>query len=314
MKAVQCKEVTKKYGRRTALHGVSFSMEENKIIGLAGRNGAGKTTLLKILAGLLKESDGEAEVYGNRPFNNLLVSANSIYIDDQMNFPTSLTLKEILEEGRRFYHNWDHKLAMNLFDYFGFHPKGHHNELSKGKESTFNMIIGLASRSALTIFDEPTTGMDAAVRKDFYRALLKDYLAYPRTILLSTHHLEEVEDLLEEIIVLQKGNLLLHTSMEDMKSYAVAVSGRNESMPGWMKHKVFLYEEKQGPYEKTIILENDLTTVEKEELKRNGVQLSAVSASDAFVYMTAEANGKGGLDDVFSGHINSGSGQKTSQL
>lgn len=307
MKAVQTKELIKKYGRRTALNGVSFSIEENTITGLAGRNGAGKTTLLKILTGLLKESDGKVEVYGNRPFNNLQVSANSIYIDDQMNFPTSLTLKEILEEGRRFYHNWDHTLAMSLFDYFGFHPKGRHNELSKGKESTFNMIIGLASRSALTIFDEPTTGMDAAVRKDFYRTLLKDYLAYPRTILLSTHHLEEVEDILEDILLMDKGNLLMHTSMEDMKSYAVAVSGRKEWMPEWMEDKHLLYKEESGPYEQTMILQNNFTSEEKEELKRKGVQLSPVSASDAFVYMTGEANGKGGVDDVFSGRIDSGS-------
>lgn len=300
MKAIKCEALTKTYYRKKALNDLTFSVEENKIVGLIGRNGAGKTTLMKLLAGFSKAKSGVVEVYERRPFNNLFVSANTIYIDDQMNFSTTLTLSGILEEGRRFYHNWDHDLAFRLFDYFGFHKKQHHNELSKGKESTFNMIVGLASRSPLTIFDEPTTGMDAAVRKDFYRALLKDYLAHPRTILLSTHHLEEMEDLLEEVVLLHEGTLHLHMSMDDLKEYSVGLSGKSSEMEVFLQGKeVFYYRQNHAADDCYAVIRNDFTSDEYRQMQQAGIVLTPVSASDLCVYMTIETSGKGSVDDVF---------------
>ena len=154
-----------------------------------------------MIAGFFRETSGEIEVFSETPFNNLNVSANTIYMDDQMTFPASLNLAELLEEAERFYRNWNAELADGLLDYFSLNPKQLHNKLSKGMKSTFQMIFGLSERCALTIFDEPTSGMDAGVRKDFYRALLKDYIAYPRTIILSSHHLNEIEDLMEDVLL-----------------------------------------------------------------------------------------------------------------
>ncbi|MYL71433.1 ATP-binding cassette domain-containing protein [Halobacillus litoralis] len=299
MKAIKCKDVNKQFYRKRALNDLSFSVDENKIVGVIGRNGAGKTTLLKILAGLLKEKSGVIEVFGRRPFNNLFVSANTIYIDDAMNFPTALTLKEILEEARRFYHHWDHELALRLFHFFEFEPKQRHNELSKGKESTFNMIVGLASRSPLTIFDEPTTGMDAAVRKDFYRALLKDYLAHPRTILLSTHHLEEMEDLLEEVLVIHEGALSLHISMDELKEYGVGLTGKKDAVDSFLKEKEMLWKKEQTFDTCYAVIKNDLTGDDYQRLKESGVQVSPVKANDLCIYLTESQNGKGSVDDVF---------------
>ncbi|MGP4060702.1 ABC transporter ATP-binding protein [Halobacillus sp. H74] len=299
MKAIECKSLTKTYRRKKALSDFTVSIDENKVVGLVGRNGAGKTTFMKILAGLLKEQSGTVEVYGRRPFNDLFVSANTIYIDDEMNFPAPLTLKEILEEGRRFYHNWDHELAGRLFKYFGFHPKQRHNELSKGYESTFNMIIGLASRSPLTIFDEPTTGMDAAVRKDFYRALLKDYLAHPRTILLSTHHLEEMEDVLEEIVLIDKGELYWQMSMDELKEYSIGLAGKKDVLEPWVQNQEVFYTRETGVDDRYMVVENTFNEYERQQMQLAGIGLSAVSASDLCVYVTDEKGRKGGVDDVF---------------
>ncbi|MGO4886675.1 ABC transporter ATP-binding protein [Anaerobacillus sp. MEB173] len=202
---IECNELTKTYGGKKALNNLSFMIEENKITGIIGRNGAGKTTLLKIIAGFLRETSGEIKVFSEKPFNSLTVSANMIFVDDQMSLPTTLSLQEILEVAATFYKNWDMELAQRLFDYFSFHRDQRHSSLSKGMKSTFNMILGLSARCPLTIFDEPTTGMDAAVRADFYRALLKDYIAYPRTILISSHHLDEIEDLLEDVLLIKEG-------------------------------------------------------------------------------------------------------------
>src|SRR5690625_5518556 len=107
MNIIECKDLTKSYGKLQALDHLSLNIQENKITGLIGRNGAGKTTLLKILAGYWRETSGEVKVFSEKPFDNLQVSANTIFVDDQMKFPDSLTLMEILEQGEHFYEKWD---------------------------------------------------------------------------------------------------------------------------------------------------------------------------------------------------------------
>ncbi|MBA2176324.1 ABC transporter ATP-binding protein [Halobacillus locisalis] len=297
MKAIHCKELTKQYRRKAALDGVDLSIDDNKIIGLIGRNGAGKTTLLKIISGMLRESSGHVEVFSKRPFNNLFVSANSIYIDDQMNFPPSLTLKELLKEGRRFYKNWDHDLALRLFEHFGFHEKESHKNLSKGKESTFNMIVGLCSRCPLTIFDEPTTGMDAAVRKDFHRALLKDYIAHPRTILLSTHYMNEMEDLFEEVVLLDHGKLRLHTTMDDLREYAIGLSGKVSSVQPWLEGRDVLDQQESGLDDVQVAVKHDYTDGEIQRMRLDGISVTSIQPTDACMFLTKQEGG--GLDHVF---------------
>lgn len=295
MKVIQCKNLAKRMNGRNALNELSFTLEGDKITGLIGRNGAGKTTLMKILAGYWYETSGEVEVFSERPFQNLNVSVNAIYVDDQMKFSHTLTLEEILREAARFYPNWDAVLAERLFEYFSFHPKAKHDYLSKGKKSTFNMMIGLASRCKLTMFDEPTTGMDASVRKDFYRALLKDYLAHPRTILLSSHHLEEIADLLEEIILIDKGQVVLHESMDELKVYAQGITGKAEVLEKLLAGEKVIYETRVGDHSTYAVVKSNSPVIQK--AKQHGMATGPVSPNDLCIYLTAEH--KGGIDDVF---------------
>lgn len=146
MRVIQCNELTKEYGKLKAVHNLSFYINANTITGVIGRNGAGKTTLLKLLAGFYRKTEGDVKVFGQDPFNNLNVSANLMFVDDQMKFPPSLPLVDILTVASDFYENWNDEIAKGLFNYFGFHEKQMHHKLSKGMKSTFNMIIGLAAR------------------------------------------------------------------------------------------------------------------------------------------------------------------------
>ncbi|PMC40314.1 ABC transporter [Bacillus sp. UMB0899] len=298
MSVIECKGLSKNYGKKRALHQVSFVIKENTITGLIGRNGAGKTTLLKLIAGFFYQTEGDLKVFSKNPFNSLFVSANRIYIDDQLNFPNTLTLKDILQSAASFYMNWDHTLADKLFDYFTFHPSQRYQQLSKGMKSTFNMIIGLSSRCSLTIFDEPTTGMDASVRKDFYRALLKDYLDHPRTIILSSHLLNEIEDLLEDILLLKDGEKCLHVSIEELKEYGVYLQGSNKSVREIAGNKEVFYEKSLGHDHLQLGIENTLTNLEMEEAASMGVHISPISADDLCTYLTNKTIG--GIDDVFN--------------
>lgn len=294
MKIIECQNVMKRYKRMNALESITFQLEDQKITGLIGRNSAGKTTLLKILAGFIKESSGEVKVFSNNPFNNLTVSANSILVDDQMSFPDSFTLAEILAIAPTFYSKWDEQLAKRLFDYFSLNPKQQHSKLSKGTRATFNMIFGLATRCALTMFDEPTNGMDEVVRADFYRALLKEYIAYPRSILISSHHLAEIEHLLEDILLIHKGKVVFHQSLDEVREYAVGIQGPAKDVEKWVAHKEILYTTQlEGQLQYTVVKKNNNLDLVQEE----GVTFRSVSASDICVYVTSEK--KGVIDDVF---------------
>lgn len=297
MNVIAGKDVTKEYGRTSALKNVSFSIEENKITGLIGRNGAGKSTLLKIVAGFLKETSGEVKVFNEHPFNNLKVSANMIFIDDKMTMPPTLTLAELLESAERFYENWDRDLAFRLFDYFSLDPNHYHQHLSKGMRSTFNMIIGLSARCPLTLFDEPTTGMDAAVRKDFYRALLKDYLEHPRTIVISSHLLDEIEELLEDILLLKEGEKYLHLPVEELKEYAIGLSGKTDLVKRWTEGLEILHKKEVGIDGAYVVVRNEDIEMDWRKAKMAGLEITPVSTNDLCVYLTNKT--KGGIDDVF---------------
>ncbi|KAA0550379.1 ABC transporter ATP-binding protein [Bacillus sp. BGMRC 2118] len=296
MKVIEIKGLVKKYGKKTALNQLDFSIEANKITGVIGRNGAGKTTLLKIMAGFMRKTSGEINVFSEDPFDNLKVSANMVFIDDNMSFSPSLTLQEIVKIAEEFYENWDAELAKRLFHYFQFQSNERHQKLSKGKKSTFNAIIGLAARCPLTIFDEPTTGMDAAVRKDFYRALLKEYIEYPRTILLSSHHLTEIEDLLEDVLLIKNGEVSLHTTISDLKEYAIGISGKREIIKDWIESCDVLAEKNLGAGNSYIVVKNSGLDIEKARLQ--GLEIHHVSAEDVSVYITGTTGRE--IDDVLN--------------
>ncbi|AXI00585.1 ABC transporter ATP-binding protein [Sporosarcina sp. PTS2304] len=297
MEVITLRDVTKKYKSFKVLDQVTLTIRENVITGLIGRNGAGKTTLMKMVAGFTKESSGELRVFGERPFNSLAVSANMIFVDDRMGFPDALTLGNILVECDRFYENWDNELATRLLEYFGLPLTVKHRVLSKGKQSTFNAVVGIAARCSLTMFDEPITGMDSATRKDFYRALLKDYITHPRTIVLSSHHIEEMEDLLEDILLIDGKTVGFHGPIIELQEKFLSLQGRSSILEAHATRYAVVHRSMEGPVTEWIV-DNEYTEQELSDLKRAGINVSAVSASDAYLAMTGQT--KGGVDDVFN--------------
>lgn len=293
MTMITCSHVGKKYRNKYANDDLSFSIKENTITGVIGRNGAGKTTLLKMIAGYIQPTSGEIKVCGQHPFHNLFVATNTIFIDDQMVFPTTFSLTDILQSCQHFYPNWDATLAKKLLDYFELPSYQQQGRLSKGQKSTLHMIVGLASRSPLTIFDEPTTGMDSSVRKDFYRALLKDYVAFPRTILLSSHQVEEIEHLLEDVLLIDQGKKILHMGVDDVRDYALSVIGDAVSVKQLTQECDIIYKESIGNNQLRMIVRNDRIIGHHS----GNVVVQNVSVHDIAIYLSKRE--KGGIDHVF---------------
>jgi ABC-2 type transport system ATP-binding protein len=299
MNVVESSELNKRFGSKNAVDGMNMEIGEGRITGLIGRNGAGKTTLLKLIAGYWKPSSGVLTVFGQVPFNNLQISANMIFVDENMVFPASFTLREILHEMPRFYKNFDLVLAEKLLDYHCIDPKQHHTRLSKGMRSTFNTIIGVSAHCPLTIFDEPTSGMDASARKDFYRTLLKDYITCPRTVILSSHLLGELSGLLEDILLIDSGRKIIHFTSDEAAGYAVALRGKREAVEALASGQNVLHREEFAPGEMFLAVQNDFTQEETSHIKEAGIELLPVTVDDLCIYLTEKD--KGGIDSVFSG-------------
>lgn len=295
MNTVECANLVKTFSQKRAVDGLTAQIGENRITGLIGRNGAGKTTFLKLIAGYLRKTSGTLSVFGQNPFNSLTVSGNLIFVDDSMSFPQSLTLGDIIAEMPRFYHNFDSALALRLLDYYSLDKKQHTAKLSKGQRSTFNSIVGISARAALTIFDEPTTGMDAAARKDFYRALLKEYIAFPRTVILSSHLLGELSGLLEDIMLIDNGRLCAMMTADEAAGYAAGLRGGAQAVEKFAGERQVLHREEfaGGLY---LVVKGQLTPQEAAITRENGVEVLPVEADDLCIYLTQR--NKGGIDNA----------------
>lgn len=298
MTAITCLDLTKTYGKANALRALSCTIAKDAITGVIGPNGAGKTTLLKCIAGYLRPTSGTIRVFERDPYDDLTVNASMIFVDETMTFPDGQKLGQILALYSRFYGNWDQTLAEKLLDYFALPADRLPQALSKGMLSTFRSIIGLAAHAPLTILDEPTTGMDSGVRQDFYRALLKDYLAHPRTILISSHLLAEIEDLLEYLLLIDQGSALLAAPVTELASYALTLSGRAERLQPFLERRTILRQESPLAGHLTVMVIDDLTPDERARLAGSGVTTSAVSLNELCITLTAR--NKGGIDHVFA--------------
>ncbi|MEG0259077.1 MAG: ABC transporter ATP-binding protein [Lysinibacillus sp.] len=297
MNILTFENVSKKYRRgKSALSNFTCTIEENKIIGIIGRNGAGKSTFLKIAAGHMKPTHGDCRIFTHNPLNSLLVSANTILIDDQLSFSDMFSLDDILKMGKDFYPNWQEDLAYRLLTYAGLSRSSKHAELSKGQLATFNLIYGLVSRCKLTLLDEPMNGMDEAIRTDFYRAILKEYIAYPRTILISSHHLHELEAIVEEIILIDEGTVVEHTSVEDLKQLLVALHGPADDVHRIISGATIYQEKTVGPHT-SVIIEAKSLFIDEQQLKALDIRIQCLTASEVCMYSTAK--GGGVIDDVF---------------
>jgi ABC-2 type transport system ATP-binding protein len=216
--------LTRHYRDHVALDDVSLELPEGSITGLLGRNGAGKTTLLRILAGQEYPSAGSVRVLGEPPAENERVLRRLVFVREDQSYP-DIRVGHALRVASWFYPNWDPGLAETLIADFGLRPNKTIKKLSRGMRSALGITIGLAARAELTLFDEPYAGLDAVARQIFYDRLLADYAGHPRTILLSTHLIDEAAALFESVLVIDQGRIVLEAAADGLRGVATTVSG-----------------------------------------------------------------------------------------
>jgi ABC-2 type transport system ATP-binding protein len=221
---IEAKDLSKRYGRFLALDRVSFSLGSGRIVGLIGRNGAGKTTALKAILGLTSY-EGSVRVLGLEPSGdrNALMS-QVCFIADAAVLPRWLSVRQALDYVAGVHPRFDRKRAEDFLATTSIRRSSRVGELSKGMITQLHLALILAIDARVLVLDEPTLGLDLIYRRQFYDTLLNDYLDKERTILLTTHQVEEVENLLTDVLFIDRGRVVLDASVEDLAARFVQLN------------------------------------------------------------------------------------------
>ncbi|MEU4564802.1 ABC transporter ATP-binding protein [Actinoplanes sp. NPDC023936] len=284
--SIQTTGLRVRYGDTDALHGLDLDLPGGKIYGLLGRNGAGKSTLLGALAGFRKPSAGTVLVDGRPVFENVAVTSRICLIrEDGGVGDGGDKLADVLDMARHLRPGWDAAYADELMDRFALPRKTTISALSRGQRSAFGVVVGLASRAPLTMFDEAHLGMDAPTRQLFLDELLRDYLARPRTFVISTHLIEEQSPLFEDVLIIDRGRLLLHEELDELRTRGVSVTGPAQAVEDFTAGMTVLGRQRLGPTLQAMVY-GGFDAERRGQARERGLELGPVGVQDLFIHLT----------------------------
>ncbi|MBX5443858.1 ABC transporter ATP-binding protein [Sphaerobacter sp.] len=280
--------LTLRYGDVTALDELSLSMVGGKIYGLLGRNGSGKTSLLSVLASFRKPTSGDVRINGQPVFENQAITSQIAFIRESGD---TVEDTEKVESAMRYAAylrpNWDAEYAARLLERFEVSTKARIGSLSRGKRSALGIVLGLAARAPLTIFDETYLGMDAPSRYAFYDELLNDFMEHPRTFIISTHLIEEVSRLFENVVIIDRGRLVVQDDVETLLSRGNAVTGPADVVDQFVNGYGFtVIGTRQLGRTKSAMVYGQLDPEKRAEARAAGLDLEPLALQDLFVHLT----------------------------
>ena len=227
---IEVSALTRRFGAQTALASVSLSVPRGGVYGLVGANGAGKTTLIKHILGLLRAESGSVRVFGLDPVADPVAVLSRLgYLSEENDLPAWMRIDELIAYSRAFYRGWDDAYAEELRRTFALDPAAKVRTLSKGQKARIGLLIALAYRPELLVLDEPSSGLDPIVRRDIVGAILRTIADEGRTVLFSSHLLEEVEQVADHVTMISQGRIVLDAPLSEIKE-SHRVDGRLPSL------------------------------------------------------------------------------------
>ncbi|WP_261570532.1 ABC transporter ATP-binding protein [Frankia gtarii] len=282
--------LTRRYRGHVALDDVTVDIEDGTITGLLGRNGAGKTTFLRIVAAQEFPSAGEVRVLGASPSENDAVLRRMVLVREDQTYP-DIKVKHVLRAASWFHPNWSDELADTLLGAFDLPAGRAVKKLSRGMRSAVGIVVGLAARAEVTLFDEPYAGLDAVARQIFYDYLLADYAEHPRTILLSTHLINEVADLLERVVMIDRGRVVLDADADTVRGAATAVSGPAPAVEAFAAGRL-TRERRELAAHASVVVASPLTGGDRAWARELNLTLTPLSLQQVVVHASAGAPGE----------------------
>lgn len=283
------RNLTQTFGDTHALADISLTLATPGIHGLLGRNGSGKTTLMSIIAGLRKPTAGTVSLDGAPVYENYAATSRICIIRESGDTTAEWTdtIAEALALARDMRPFWDDAYAAKLLDLFELSPGMKVAALSRGERAKLACLLGLAARTPLTLFDEAYLGMDAPGRYVFYDALLEDFLAHPRLIMVSSHHIEEVARLFEEVVIIDHGRLVLHEAADALRGRGVSLTGPTTTVDALAAQARLLSEKTLGPTKSVTLY--DAPEALLDDARKAGLEIGTLPIQDLFVHLTARS-------------------------
>lgn len=283
--AILTRGLSKSYKDVHALVDINLELMPERIYGLLGRNGAGKTTLMSILTGQNYPTQGSAQIFGHAPFEHDATLSKICFIRESQKYPDDFKASQAFKAASIFFENWNEELAQDLIREFNLPLKCRIKKLSRGQLSAVGVIIGMASRADVTFFDEPYLGLDAVARQIFYDRLVEDFAEYPRTIVLSSHLIDEVANLLEHVIVIDQGKIVVDEEAEELRGSAVTVTGSAEKVESFIGQAPVLHRDGLGSLA-SVSIRARLSQTQRARAQELGLELTPVSMQDLVVRST----------------------------
>ncbi|MEX2152597.1 MAG: ABC transporter ATP-binding protein [Gemmatimonadaceae bacterium] len=215
---ISISELSRSFGTTTALSSVSLSIPRGAVYGLVGANGAGKTTLIKHILGLLRAESGSVRIFGLDPVADPVGVLSRIgYLSEENDLPGWMRVDELIRYSRAFYPAWDDAYAEELRQTFALDPSAKIKTLSKGQKARMGLLVALAYRPDLLVLDEPSSGLDPIVRRDILGAVIRTIADEGRTVLFSSHLLDEVEEVADHVTMISQGRIVLSAPLDAIK-------------------------------------------------------------------------------------------------
>jgi ABC-2 type transport system ATP-binding protein len=284
--AIEFREVTKRFGDTVALDRVSLTLKENQVYGLLGNNGAGKTTLLSILTDRLPPTEGTVLVDGEAVRNNDRALGKLFMVGEQNLYPDDMKVRKALDAAQLFYPRFDRAYAEAAAEKFGLNPKKKISSLSTGYRSIFRLVLGLSVNVPYLIFDEPVLGLDAQHRDLFYRMLIEKFADQPCTVVISTHLIAEVANLIGHTVIIRSGRILKDAPTEELTADAYSISGPAGAVDAYLDGKRVLSSHVLGGL-KTACVQGT-----RDENLPAGLERTQLNLQDYFINLMEEEDGK----------------------
>ncbi len=243
---ISLNHVTKNFGRKQVLTDVTAELPAGRIYGLLGSNGVGKTTLMSLICGHQFRTGGHILIDGIDPVENPLVLQRTCFVHEDQLYNDAFSVRDILAVIPAFYPTWSAETADRLVTRFRLPLDTKSKKLSRGQRSALAITLSLASRAAYTFLDEPYLGLDASSRSILYDELLAEYAAHPRTFIISTHLIDEVADLMEEVVVLEDGVVAVQTDVDEARAACFIVRGHEAEVRTLVGDREILTERHLG--------------------------------------------------------------------
>jgi ABC-2 type transport system ATP-binding protein len=286
--AISVRGLSRRYGDHLALDDVTVAIEGPTITGLLGRNGAGKTTLLRILDAQELPSGGSIQVLGANPIENDAILRRMVLVREDQQFP-DIKVGHALRVASWFYPGWSAELAETLLGDFDLPTNRPIKRLSRGMRTALGIVIGLAARAEVTLFDEPYAGLDVVARHLFYDRLLAEYTDHPRTFLLSTHLVDEAADLLERVVMIDHGRIVLDADADDVRGAATTVRGPSAAVetfvagrPTWDRRRIATQE--------SVVIGATLDASDRARARELHLDLQPLSLQQVMVHAAGRAS------------------------